>query len=278
MKIRQKDLYERVARACEAVRKVTDFVPKVALTLGSGLGDYADQIEVKSEIDYADIPDFPVSTVAGHAGRFVFGTVGNVPLVAMKGRVHFYEGYDIREVVMPVRLLRMLGAEILFLTNAAGGINPDYHAGDLMMIKDHIALFVRNPLIGPNEDRFGTRFPDMSHAYDPALSDIVRKVADKNKIPLREGVYCQLTGPSYETPAEIRMLHALGADAVGMSTVVENICANHVGLKVIGVSCISNMAAGISKVPLTHEEVKETADRTQPVFTRLVTETIKAIG
>lgn len=278
MKNGQKDMYERVARACESVRKVTDFMPKVALTLGSGLGDYADQIEVKSEIDYADIPDFPVSTVAGHAGRFVFGMVGKVPVVAMKGRVHFYEGYDIREVVMPVNLLRMLGAEILFLTNAAGGINPDFHAGDLMLIRDHIALFVRNPLIGPNEDRFGTRFPDMSHAYDPALSDIVRKVADKNKIPLREGIYCQMTGPSYETPAEIRMLRTLGADAVGMSTAVENICANHVGLKVIGVSCISNLAAGISKVPLTHAEVQDTADKTQPVFTRLVTETIKAIG
>ncbi|MBR0173289.1 MAG: purine-nucleoside phosphorylase, partial [Lachnospiraceae bacterium] len=207
MKAKQKDQYERVAKACEAVRKVTDFVPKVALTLGSGLGDYADQIEVKSEIDYADIPDFPVSTVAGHAGRFVFGMVGKVPVVAMKGRVHFYEGYDIREVVMPVNLLRMLGAEILFLTNAAGGINPDFHAGDLMLIRDHISLFVRNPLIGPNEDRFGTRFPDMSHAYDPELSDTLRKVADKNGIPLREGIYCQLTGPSYETPAEIRMLH-----------------------------------------------------------------------
>lgn len=278
MKAKQKDRYDRVAKACEAVRRVTDFMPKVALTLGSGLGDYADQIEVKSEIDYADIPDFPVSTVAGHAGRFVFGMVGKVPVVAMKGRVHFYEGYDIREVVMPVNLLRMLGAEILFLTNAAGGINPDFHAGDLMLIRDHISLFVHNPLIGPNEDRFGTRFPDMSHAYDPELSGIVRKVADQNKIPLREGVYCQLTGPSYETPAEIRMLRTLGADAVGMSTAVENICANHAGMKVIGVSCISNMAAGISKVPLTHAEVQETADKTQPVFTRLVTETIKAIG
>ena len=270
--------YEQVQAACEAVRKRIDMEPKAALTLGSGLGNYADEIEVEAEIPYGDIPGFPVSTVAGHDGKFVFGRIGSLPLVCMKGRVHFYEGYDVTEVVMPVRLLRMLGVETLFLTNAAGGVNPSFAAGDLMLIKDHISLFSRNPLLGQNDDRFGVRLPDMSHVYEPALCDIMRKAAQDNDIPLREGVYCQLTGPSYETPAEIKMLQTIGADAVGMSTAIEAIAARHAGMRVMGVSCISNMAAGISPVPLSHKEVQETADRVAPLFTKLVTESLKALA
>ena len=179
---------------------------------------------------------------------------------------------------MPVRLLRMLGVETMFLTNAAGGINASFSAGDLMLIKDHIALLTHNPLIGPNDDRFGVRFPDMSRVYDEELSNLIRKAAKENGIAIREGVYCQLTGPSYETPAEIKMLQTIGADAVGMSTATEAIAARHTGMRVMGISCISNMAAGISPVPLSHKEVQETADRVAPLFTKLVTETLKAIG
>ena len=270
--------YEAVQKACEAVRKMTDFQPKVALTLGSGLGNYAEEIEVVQEIPYGDIPNFPVSTVAGHDGKFVFGTIGTLPIVCMKGRVHFYEGYDVSEVVMPVRLLKMLGVETVFLTNAAGGVNPSLSAGDLMLITDHISLFAHNPLLGKNDDRFGVRFPDMSHVYEPEYCEIVRKAAKDNNIPLQEGVYCQLTGPSYETPAEIKLLQTLNVSAVGMSTAIEAIAARHAGMKVLGISCISNMAAGISAVPLSHKEVQETADRVAPLFTKLVTETLKAIG
>lgn len=271
--------YDQVHAACEAVKNMTSFQPTVALTLGSGLGNYASEIKIEAEIPYESIPNFPVSTVAGHDGKFLFGTVGDVKVVCMKGRVHFYEGYDVSEVVMPVRLLRLLGVETMFLTNAAGGVNPSFAAGDLMLVKDHISLFfAHNPLIGQNDERFGTRFPDMSHVYEPAYCDVIRRVAKDNNIPLQEGVYCQLTGPSYETPAEIKLLQTCGADAVGMSTVVEAIAARHAGMKVAAVSCISNMAAGISPVPLSHKEVQETADRVAPLFTKLVTETLKAIG
>lgn len=270
--------YDEVRLAYEAVRRHISAEPKVALTLGSGLGNYADEIEVEAEMHYGDIPNFPVSTVAGHDGKFVFGKIGNLPIVCMKGRVHLYEGYEMSEVVMPVRLLRMLGVEIMFLTNAAGGINASFSAGDLMLIKDHIALLTHNPLIGPNDDRFGVRFPDMSHVYDEELSNLIRKAAKENGIAIREGVYCQLTGPSYETPAEIKMLQTIGADAVGMSTATEAIAARHAGMRVMGISCISNMAAGISPVPLSHKEVQETADRVAPLFTKLVSETLKAIG
>ena len=270
--------YDEVRLAYEAVRRHISAEPKVALTLGSGLGNYANEIEVEAEMHYGDIPSFPVSTVAGHDGKFVFGKIGNLPIVCMKGRVHLYEGYEMSEVVMPVRLLRMLGVEIMFLTNAAGGINASFSAGDLMLIKDHIALLTHNPLIGPNDDRFGVRFPDMSHVYDEELSNLIRKAAKENGIAIREGVYCQLTGPSYETPAEIKMLQTIGADAVGMSTATEAIAARHAGMRVMGISCISNMAAGISPVPLSHKEVQETADRVAPLFTKLVSETLKAIG
>jgi purine-nucleoside phosphorylase len=268
-------IYEKLLNCVDAVRSRTDFVPRVAVVLGSGLGDYASQIRVEAEVSYGDIEGFPVSTVPGHAGKFIFGYVENVPVVCMKGRVHYYEGYDVSDVVLPIRLMRFLGAEILFLTNAAGGVNTSFHAGDLMLIKDHIALFAPNPLIGPNIGELGTRFPDMSAVYDAQLQQVIRKAAKDNEIFLQEGVYAQLTGPSFESPAEIRMMRTLGCDAVGMSTVVEAIAARHCGMRVCGISCISNLAAGMTDEPLNHEEVQEAADMAAPRFKKLVTESVK---
>ena len=269
--------YEKLITCRDYVRSRTDFVPKVALVLGSGLGGFASELKLVCEVSYADIPGFPVSTVPGHAGKFIFGYVGDVPVVCMQGRVHYYEGYDIDDVVLPARLMHELGAEILFLTNASGGVNKSYNAGELMLITDHIAVFVPNPLMGPNIDELGVRFPDMSHIYDPALCDIVRSVARESGIQLHEGVYCQLTGPSYESPAEIRALAVMGADAVGMSTAVEAIAANHCGMRVVGVSCVSNKAAGLSPTPLSHKEVQEAADKAAPLFTALVRDSIAAM-
>lgn len=268
-------VYEKVMHCYECVRRKTDFVPKVAIVLGSGLGDYAEQIRVETEIPYGDIDGFPVSTVPGHAGKFIFGYIDEIPVVCMKGRVHFYEGYDISDVVLPTRLMKLMGAEILFLTNAAGGVNTSFHAGDLMLIKDHISVFAPNPLIGSNIDEFGTRFPDMSTIYDAQLQRIIREKAKENGIFLQEGIYAQLTGPSFESPAEIRMMRLLGCDAVGMSTVVEAITANHMGMRICGISCISNLAAGMTMNPLTHEEVQEAADMAAPCFKKLLTESVK---
>lgn len=268
-------IYEKIMRCYECVREKTQFVPKVAIVLGSGLGDYAKQIRVETEVPYGEIEGFPVSTVPGHDGRFIFGYLDAVPVVCMKGRVHYYEGYDITDVVLPTRLMKLLGAEILFLTNAAGGVNTFFHAGDLMLIKDQISVFAPNPLIGENIEELGTRFPDMSHVYDSNLLKIIRDTAKKNGIFLQEGVYAQLTGPSFESPAEIRMLRTLGCDAVGMSTVVEAIAANHCGMRICGISCISNLAAGMTDTPLSHKEVQEAADIAAPLFTKLVTESIK---
>ena len=268
-------VYEKLLNCYECVRKMTDFVPKVAIVLGSGLGDYAEQIKVVTEVPYSSIEGFPVSTVPGHAGKFIFGYIDELPVVCMKGRVHFYEGYDITDVVLPTRLMKLLGAEILFLTNAAGGVNTSFHAGDLMLIRDHIALFAPNPLIGANIDELGTRFPDMSNVYDKQLQQIIRDTAKENNIYLQEGIYAQLTGPSFETPADIRMMRTLGSDAVGMSTVVEATAANHMGMRICGISCISNLAAGMTDNPLTHEEVQEAADMAAPNFKKLVTESVK---
>ena len=268
----------KLERTYEQVRGMTDFVPLVALVLGSGLGGFASELQVVKEIPYSEIEGFPVSTVAGHDGKFIFGTLGQVPVVCMKGRVHYYEGYSMSDVCLPVRLMKMLGAKFLFLTNAAGGLGDGFRAGDLMMIRDHISLFVPNPLLGPNDEKLGTRFPDMSHVYDLKLQEILREVAKKENITLREGVYTMLTGPSYESPAEIRCLKAMGTDAVGMSTVVEAIAANHAGMRICGISCISNMAAGISKTPLNHKEVQEAADNAALKFTKLVSESIVKIG
>ena len=271
------EIYDKLMNCCKSVRSRTDFEPKVVLVLGSGLGDYADSIKVVTEIEYKDIEGFPVSTVPGHAGKFIFGYVGEVPVVCMKGRVHYYEGYPVSDVVLPARLMKLLGAEILFLTNASGGMNKSFKAGDLMLITDHIGMFVPNPLIGQNVDELGTRFPDMSHVYDLDLQEIIRNAAKQNQIDLKEGVYVQLTGPSYESPAEIKMLSGF-ADAVGMSTVVEAIAANHAGMKICGISCICNLAAGMNPTPLSHKEVQEAADMTAPKFTKLVTDSILALG
>ena len=272
------EVYEKLLRCYDSVKEKITFEPKVALVLGSGLGDYADSIRVEAELPYGEIEGFPVSTVPGHDGKFIFGYVGEVPVVCMKGRVHYYEGYPISDVVLPTRLMYLMGARVLFLTNASGGVNPDYKAGDLMLMTDHIACFVPNPLMGENAPELGVRFPDMSEIYDNDLRQIIKDCAQKENIPLREGVYLQLTGPSYESPAEVRMLKTLGADAVGMSTAVEAIAANHLGMKICGISCVCNPAAGLSPQPLTHEEVQEAANKTAPLFKKLVTETILKIG
>ena len=269
---------DKLNKCLAQVREKTAFKPLVAIVLGSGLGDYANNIKVEAVVDYHDIEGFPVSTVPGHAGQFIFGYVDDVPVVCMKGRVHYYEGYDISDVVLPVRLMGLMGAKILFLTNASGGINTGFGAGDFMMIKDHISCFVPNPLIGPNVDELGTRFPDMSHVYNEDLQDIIRQTASDNNIKLQEGIYAQLTGPSFESPAEIRMLKTLGADAVGMSTVVEAIAANHMGLKICAISCVCNLAAGISPTPLTHDEVQAAANEAAPKFKELVTKSVIKMG
>lgn len=266
--------YDKLMKCLKQIRSKTDFVPKVALILGSGLGDYAEGIDISASVDYSDIEGFPVSTVLGHKGRFVFGHVKNVPVVIMQGRVHYYEGYTVSDVVLPTRLLGLLGAETLFLTNASGAINLSFHAGDFMLISDHILNGVPSPLIGPNIDQLGTRFPDMSEVYNKDLRQNIRSTAERLGITLREGVYLQASGPQFETPAEIRAYGALGADVVGMSTACEAIAANHMGMKICGISCISNMASGISKTPLTHAEVQETANKVAPLFKQLVTESI----
>lgn len=259
--------------------KGLDFKPKAVLVLGSGLGGFADrEIDALAKIPYRDIPDFPVSTVEGHAGQFVFGYCGKTPVACMQGRVHMYEGYTAQEAVLPLRVLRLLGAEILFLTNAAGGIQKGMQAGEFMLITDHIASFVPSPLRGENLSELGTRFPDMSEIYSRRLSAMLRDAAAAEHIPLKEGVYVQTAGPQYESPAEIRMFALLGADAVGMSTAVEAIAARHCGMEICGVSCISNLAAGISPTPLTHAEVKEAADRAAPQFTALVSRFLRALS
>lgn len=271
-------IYEKLQNCLKSIRQKTDFEPKVAIVLGSGLGDYAQDIKVVTEVDYSEIEGFPVSTVPGHAGKFIFGYVGDVPVVCMKGRVHYYEGYPISDVVLPTRLMKLMGAEILFLTNASGGVNKNFKAGDFMLITDQISTFAPNPLIGQNIEELGTRFPDMSEIYNKELREIIKETAKENEISLQEGVYIQFTGPSFESPAEIKMAAALGADAVGMSTAVEAIAANHMGMKVCGISCVCNLAAGLSENPLTHEEVQEAANNAAPFFKKLVTECVKKFG
>ncbi|WP_124065605.1 purine-nucleoside phosphorylase [Clostridium sp. E02] len=272
------EVYDKLQNCLKSVREKTDFVPEVALILGSGLGDYVKEVSVSATIDYKEIEGFPISTVVGHKGRFIFGYVNEVPVVIMQGRVHYYEGYPISDVVLPTRLMGLLGAKTLFLTNACGGINEGFKAGDFMLLTDHIASFVPSPLMGENIDELGTRFPDMSDIYRKELRAIIKEIAKEEKIELKEGVYLQLSGPAYESPAEVRMCRILGADAVGMSTACEALAANHMGLKVCGISCITNMACGISKEPLSHKEVQQTADRVAPLFQKLVTASITRIA
>ncbi len=268
------EVYDKLQSCYKQVREKVKFIPKVALVLGSGLGDFAEHIKVEKELSYSEIIGFPVSTVPGHAGKFIFGYLGEVPVVCMKGRIHFYEGYDITDVVLPIRLMKLLGAEILFLTNASGGVNTSFRAGDLMLITDQISCFVKNPLIGPNIEELGTRFPDMTVIYDKELRDMIKSAAIEQKIDLKEGIYLQLTGPSFESSAEIHMTRALGADAVGMSTAVEAIAARHMGMRVCGISCVCNLAAGMTENPLTHEEVQAAAMTAAPLFSKLLHESI----
>jgi purine-nucleoside phosphorylase len=268
----------RITECYESIKNEIPFVPKLALILGSGLGDYADTLEVVKTIPYGEIKNFPRSTVEGHKGQFVFARIEGVPAVLMQGRVHYYEGYPMQEVVLPVRLMRRMGAEILFLTNAAGGVNYDFHAGDLMMITDQISSFVPSALIGPNQETLGPRFPDMSEIYDREYQKVIRDASEALDIPIQEGVYMQFTGPAYESPAEVRMARILGADAVGMSTACEAVAANHMGMKIMGISFISNLACGMTNQPLSHIEVQQAADAAAPAFCGLVTEVIRRIG
>lgn len=273
-----KDEYKRIMACLECIQKKVNFQPKVALVLGSGLGDYGDNIDIRYRVDYAEIDNFPISTVEGHQGRFLFGYIKDVPVVVMQGRIHYYEGYSMSDVVLPIRLMHLMGAEILMLTNSSGGLNPDFVPGDLMMITDQISTFVPSPLIGKNIDELGTRFPDMTHIYDRSLQQMIRDVAKDMDFSLKEGVYIQFTGPNYESPAEVRMARLLGADAVAMSTACEAVAAKHMGMRICGISCISNMAAGITGQPLSHEEVKAAGERVAPVFSKLVTESIVKMG
>lgn len=270
--------YEQAREAAAAIRARTAISPRVLLILGSGLGPMADEVENAVSIPYSEIPCFAESTAPGHAGRLVVGEIQHVPVAVMSGRHHLYEGYGPQEIVLPIRALRLLGTDSTVITNAAGGINPDFSQGRLMLITDHINLTGRNPLIGPNDDRLGKRFPDMTDAYDPGLRELALECAERLHVPLAHGVFLGLQGPSFETPAEIRMGRILGADAVGMSTVMETIAANHCGMRVLGISVITNMAAGVLPQKLTEEEVFETAARVRDQFSRLISMVIGGLG
>ncbi|MEK0314198.1 purine-nucleoside phosphorylase [Cohnella sp. 56] len=259
-----------IEEAAAYIADRTELRPEVGLILGSGLGVIGDDMEEAVTIPYEDIPHFPVSTVEGHAGELVVGKLQGRPVALMRGRFHMYEGYEPERTALPVRVMKALGIKTLFVTNAAGGVNLDYEPGNLMIISDHLNLTGRNPLVGPNDNALGVRFPDMSDAYTRRLRELAKATAAELGIPVREGVYAGLLGPNYETPAEIRMLRVIGADAVGMSTVSEVLVARHSGLEVIGISCISNMAAGILDQPLSHEEVMETTELVKQQFIRLV--------
>ena len=263
-------MMEKINQAADYITDNIAIKPNLGLILGSGLGVMAEEITSPTIISYEDIPNFPVSTVEGHAGQLVVGELAGQKVVAMQGRFHYYEGYSMPEIALPVRVMKMIGCQGLIVTNAAGGVNENFAPGDFMAITDHINLTGDNPLIGANLSELGPRFPDMSAAYDPTWRDIADDVAADLGVKLRRGVYAGLAGPSYETPAEIKMLARLGADAVGMSTVPEVITANHMGLRVLGISCITNMAAGILPQPLNHEEVVEIAEKVRPQFKKLV--------
>jgi purine-nucleoside phosphorylase len=271
-------MYEKLNTAAQYVQSIKATKPKIGIVLGSGLGEFVDQIENKTIIPYNDIPNFQKTTVEGHEGKLILGKIKGVDIAVMQGRLHSYEGLPMEEVVFPVRLLKFLGISTLILTNAAGGVNLSYRPGDLVMILDHINLMGRNPLVGPNENQMGPRFPDMSRAYDPELNEILRSVSKSIGYNLQEGVYAGVLGPTYETPAEIKMIRTLGADMVGMSTVPETIAANHMGLRVCGISCITNMGAGIINQTLKHEDIKDEALKAMKNFTALLNNSIEKFG
>lgn len=259
-----------IKEAGEYIKKKIGNTPQIAIVLGSGLGPLVNEIKEPLEIDYNDIPGFPVTTVEGHEGKLVFGKIGDKYILAMKGRFHYYEGYDISKVVFAIRVFKTMGINNIIVTNAAGGINKDFNPGDLMIIKDHIGFFAPSALRGKNVDEFGVRFPDMSKAYNPELIELCKSAASKEGVKVKEGVYIFAKGPMYETPSEIKAMSILGADAVGMSTVPEVAVANHAGMNVLGISCITNMAAGILDEPLTHEGVMEIANIAEKNFVSLV--------
>jgi purine-nucleoside phosphorylase len=271
-------LYERAEHAARVIRSRTTETPRVAIVLGSGLGGFADDFEDAVGIPYEDIPGFSRSTAQGHAGKLVVGKIDQVPLFAMQGRVHYYEGYSLEQVTFPIRTFKLLGIKTLILTNAAGGVNVQLSQGALMVISDHLNLMGDNPLRGPGDSRFGPRFPDMSAVYSPELQEVVIEEARGLNVEVRRGIYAALSGPSYETPAEIHLMRNFGADAVGMSTVPEAIVARHMDIEVLGISCITNMAAGISDEPINHEEVMATGDRVRETFTQLLRQVVGRVS
>jgi len=269
--------YNKLQKAYEDVRKITDFKPQVAIVLGSGLGKLAERVEIEGEVKYSQIEGFPVSTAPGHVGRFIFTHIHEVPVVIMQGRVHLYEGYDTKDVVMPIRLMGLMGAKTLIVTNAAGGVNENFKIGDLMVIRDHISQFVESPLVGPNMNELGVRFPDMTNIYKDEYSERLLELGRAKNYPMQEGVYCQFSGPNYETPAEVRMARILGGDAVGMSTAIEAMAARHMGMEVCGITLVSNLAAGLSKSLLTEEEVIEEGAKASEYFIDLVMDFVKTL-
>lgn len=271
------DLKAKITESVEFINQKSNIKPKIAIILGTGLGRLVEDIKEKEIIPYSDIPNFPISTVQGHGGNLVLGKLENKEVVAMQGRFHYYEGYNLKEVTFPVRVMKKLGAEVIIISNAAGGMNRFFKRGDLMLITDHINLFGNNPLIGPNDEELGLRFPDMSEAYDRKLVELTLKVALKEKIKLHQGIYVGLTGPTLETPAEYRFLIKIGADAVGMSTVPEVIVANHMGMKVLGISCITDLAINGVIVKTGLEEILKAASNAEPIMTKLVKKVIQKI-
>ncbi|MBM7693183.1 purine-nucleoside phosphorylase [Peribacillus deserti] len=270
-------MYEKLNEAADYLKQKFQDAPVIGLILGSGLGVLANEIENEVKIPYEEIPNFPVSTVEGHAGQLVYGDLSGKKVIAMQGRFHFYEGYTMDQVTFPVRVMKLLGVEKIIVTNAAGGVNESFEAGDLMIITDHINFTGTNPLIGPNDNKFGVRFPDMSEAYSKEYQHIAKKAAASLGLSIKEGIYAGLSGPTYETPAEVRMVRVLGGDAVGMSTVPEVIVARHSGISVLGISCITNMAAGILDQPLSHDEVIETTEKVKSSFLNLIKEIVKEL-
>ena len=271
-------LQEQAQATADILDEAITTTPRIAMILGSGLGALADELDDAQTIDYSELPGFPVSAVEGHAGELVFGNLEGVDVVVMRGRAHYYEGWTMKEVTFPIRAFSLLGIDHMVVTNSAGGANPDFVPGDLMVITDHLNLTGDNPLRGANEDAFGPRFPDMSDPYNEHLRSLIHEVGDELDLDLKNGVYAGMAGPTYETPAEVRMVQAIGGDAVGMSTVPEVIVANHCGMTVAGISCITNMAAGLSHTKLSHDEVKETADRVRDHFVNLVRHSVRAFG